>query len=230
VVVELHLPDLPEVPLSLGPVARPPGQRRQPWTGWLRDTLSSYLPLLLMALLALGTWWLVKHTPALAPPVAPVEVRREPDYTMAQFSIDRFDRGGRLRVRVDGAQLRHYPDTDRYEIDEVRIRAFAPNGDVTLAVARRALANGDISELQLTGDASVTHTSPNGQALEMRSEFLHADLVTERVHTHLPARAFSSAEELWADAMDYDHPRRLLELQGRSRVRLAPPAARRGAP
>jgi lipopolysaccharide export system protein LptC len=238
VAVELHLPDLPEVPLSLGPPAPMPEHgrhepRRQPWAWRLRDALSSYLPLLLMTLLALGTWWLVKHTPSAPPLTAPVAVRREPDYTMSQFSIDHFERDGRLRVRVEGAQLRHYPDTDRYEIDDARIRAFAPNGDETLAVARRALANGDISELQLMGDARVTHTVSKGRELEMRSEFLHAFLVTERVQTHLPVHVFDGTDELWGDGLLYDHPNRLLELRGRGRALLAPGAGkadRRNAP
>ena len=67
--VELHLPDLPEVPLSLGPAGPPPAPvaRALPWHLRLRDLLSAYLPLLLMALLALSTWWLVKNTPTLAP-------------------------------------------------------------------------------------------------------------------------------------------------------------------
>ena len=53
--VELHLPDLPEIPLSLGP-PHPPGPRaRVPWHVRVQDVLSAYLPLLLMLLLALGT-------------------------------------------------------------------------------------------------------------------------------------------------------------------------------
>jgi len=51
--VELHLPDLPEVPISLGPAPGAPQRRRKPWHLWLSDLLSTYLPLLLMAALAL---------------------------------------------------------------------------------------------------------------------------------------------------------------------------------
>jgi lipopolysaccharide export system protein LptC len=51
---------------------------------------------------------------------------------------------------------------------------------VTVAVAERALANGDVSEVQLLGGAKVTHQGPQGLPLEIRSEFLHAFLVTER--------------------------------------------------
>ncbi len=225
--VELHLPDLPEVPISLGPVPGSvqgpdaPGRRRQPWHLRLRDLLSTYLPLLLMALLALGTWWLVEHTPTLTAVPAATDVRRDPDYTMSRFAIERFDRSGHLRVRVEGDQLRHFPDTDRFEIDQARIRSLSLDGQVTLAVAQRALANGDVSEVQLLGGARVTSQGPHGQPLELRSEFLHAFLVTERVQTHLPVQVNDGANDLRAGGLDYDHGRRLLELKGRVRAQLA---------
>jgi lipopolysaccharide export system protein LptC len=222
VAVELHLPDLPEVPISLGPTPTPPGRRRQPWHLRVRDALSTYLPLLLMALLALGTWWLVKNTPPAPVAAVNTEVRRDPDYTMTQFAIERFDRNGQLRVRVDGDRLRHFPDTDRYEIDEARIRSVSPDGQVTVAVARRALANGDISEVQLLGGAQVTSQGATGLPVEIRSEFLHAYLVTERVVTHLPVQVTEGSNDLRAGGLAYDHGRRLLELKGRVRAVLAP--------
>ena len=69
---ELHLPDLPEVSVQLGlpalsasaaAVAGQPARAPQAWSYRLLQGLSSYLPLLLMALLAVGTWWLVRNTP-----------------------------------------------------------------------------------------------------------------------------------------------------------------------
>lgn len=226
--VELHLPDLPEVPISLGPAAGARRPRAQPLGLRLRDGLSTYLPLLLMALLALSTWWLVKHTPGL--PAAPTAgpVRQTPDSTMHGFTIERFDRSGRLRVRVDGRQLRHYPDTGRYEIDDARIQAIASDGRQTRALAARAVANSDLSELQLHGGARVSSQDARGRPLEMRSEFLHAFLVTERVQTDQPVVVTAGADELHAAGLAYDHGKGLLELKGRQSVRLAP-VARRGS-
>jgi lipopolysaccharide export system protein LptC len=64
--VELHLPGPARGP-PLGPSARSrpaaAPRRAMPWHLRLREALSSYLPLLLMALLALATWWLVKNSP-----------------------------------------------------------------------------------------------------------------------------------------------------------------------
>jgi lipopolysaccharide export system protein LptC len=224
--VELHLPDLPEVPISLGPPAGVAPRARMPWHLRLRDTLSSYLPLLLMALLALATWWLVKNSPRLAVPAVERPVSSEPDYTMTQFSLERFDASGRLKVRIEGERLRHFPDTDRVEIDQARIQAFTQDGRVTLATAARALGNGDGSELQLMGGAEVTAQDATGQPLVMRGEFLHAFLVTERVRSHLPVLVSQGGTVLQASAMDYDNAVRRLELKGPIRAVLAPRAAR----
>ena len=40
---------------------------------------------------------------------------------------------GSLRVKVQGTQMRHYPDTDTIEVDGVTINAYGPDGRVTTA-------------------------------------------------------------------------------------------------
>ncbi len=222
--VELHLPDLPEVPIGLGPAPGRAPRPRVPWHLRVRDAISSYLPLLLMTLLALFTWWLVKNTPSAARPTEAPPVRSTPDYTMSRFALERFDAVGRLKVRVEGERLRHFPDNDRIEIEAVTIRALAPDGRVTLAHAQRALANGDASEVQLIGGAEVVSQSKDGGApLTMSGEFLHAFLVTERVRSHLPVRVRQGGADLQAGGLAYDHGERKLELLGPIRA-VFPPA------
>lgn len=223
--VELHLPDLPEVPITLGPARDAARRVRQPWHLRLRDTLVAYLPLLLMALLALFTWWLVKNTP-MAPGV-PEEraLRQEPDYTMQGFTLERFDAEGRLKLRLEGREMRHYPHTDRSEVDAVQLRAVAPDGRVTLASARRAIANGDASEVQLVGNAQVSGLDAGGAPFEMKSEFLHAFLVSERVQTHLPVEVTSAGSVFRAGGLRYDHAARRIEMDGPMRG-VFPPGVR----
>jgi len=222
--VELHLPDLPEVPLSLGPPGRPPVERRKtPWIHRLREGMSSYLPLLLMLALALATWWLAKNSPQALVPAPAGPQRTDPDYTMSGFALERFDAAGRMKLRIEGAQMRHYPATDRIEIQDVRVRAIAQDGRVTLAHARQALSNGDGSEVQLMGGAEVSSEDAQGTPMVMRSEFLHAFLVTERVRSHLPVMVLQGRNEIRAAGMDYQHATQRLELKGPTRALLAPP-------
>ena len=220
----LHLPDLEEDTLSLGqlpPRALPP-RVPQPWHQRLRELLATYLPLVLMLLLALGTWWLVKNTPGPdAPPDAPLS-REEPDYTMDNFIVERFDKTGRLKVRMQGERLRHFAGSDIVEVDDARVRSVAADGRVTVAQARRAVANGDGSEVQLIGDARVDSSGPRGEPVQFRGEFLHAFRNTERLRSHLPVTVTSAGSEFRAAGMEYDHLSGKLQLQGKMRAQLLP--------
>lgn len=222
--VELHLPDLPQVPISIGAALPPrPGM---PWAWRLRELLLAYLPLLLMAALALAIWWLVKQSPHTDAPGGRKPVSAEPDYSMTQFAVERFDAQGRLTLRIEGARMRHYPATDRIEVEDAHIRAIGQDGRVMLAHARTALGNGDGSELQLMGGAEVSSSDANGAPMVMRSEFLHAFMVAERVKSYLPVLVQTGQTELRATGLDYDHAAQRLVLAGPIHAELAPHTAR----
>ena len=222
--LELHLPDLTEGSIELGPVPPRglPPRPQLPWHQRLRELLATYLPLLLMLLLALGTWWLVKNTPQADEPREAGAPRQEPDYTMQNFVVERFDKDGRLKVRLQGDQLRHYADRDLIEVDQARVRAVSTEGRVMLARALRAVTNGDGSELQLIGDARIDSTGPHGEPVQFRGEFLHVFVNTQRVRSHLPVVVVRDGSEIRAAGMDYDHLSGQLLLQGKMRALLLP--------
>ena len=186
--------------------------------------LSAYLPLVLMALLALGTWWVVQNTPRPDGPREAALPRHEPDYTMQGFTLQRFGADGRLKVQLQGTQMRHYPDTDTLEIDGVTIRALSPDGGVTRAAARRALSNADASEVQLLGGAQVVREAVgDAQPIEFESEFLHAFLTTERLRSHLPVHLRQGTSDLRVGGIDYDNLTRTAKLSPPVRARFEPP-------
>ena len=198
---------------------------RAPWPWRVLDTASAYLPLLLMAALAMGTWWLVKNTPLLEDGRVNAPLRHEPDYTMNQFMVQRFAAGGAMKVQIEGDVLRHYPDTDTLEIDNPRIRAFGEDGRITNATARQAVANRDGSEVQLSGGAHVVREATDKvAAIEFRGEFLHCFQYTERVRSHLPVVVTQGVTEVRADSMAYDNLAGVLDLKGHVRAVLTPPA------
>jgi lipopolysaccharide export system protein LptC len=214
--------------MALAPPMPQAERLRLPWTSRVIDTVSTYLPVLLMAVLALGTWWLVKNTPVLDDARQLAPPRHEADYTMRQFTVQRFAAAGALRVQIEGDELRHYPDTDTLEIDNPRIRATGSDGRVTVATAKRALSNADGSEVQLSGGARVLREARGDDvALEFRGEFLHAFLATERVRSHLPVIVTQGATQIRADGMSYDNLSRVVEFKGRVRAVLSPSASRK---
>jgi len=208
----------------------PPAVARQAaeahWYARVLQFLSSYLPLLLMGLLALGSWWLVKNTPVSDAARAAAPARHEPDYTMQDFVVQRFDVGGALRVQIEGDTLRHYPDTDTLEIDNARVRFVGQDGRLTVASARHALSNNDGSEVQLSGGANVLReATAQHEAIEFRGEFLHAFVNLERVRSHLPVTVLRGSSEVHAGAMDYDNLTRVLLLKGRIRAVFTAPTS-----
>lgn len=207
--------------------AAAPTQRA--WLWRLQSLLSAYLPLLLMALLAGGTWWLIKNTPLPQGPTEPVPARHVPDYRMQGFELQRYDPEGVLRFRIEGREMRHFPDNDTIEIDGVRLRGLGRDGAITEATALRALGNGDGSELQLIGEVRVQRFEPgaNGQLrrtpqLEIESDFLHAFLNEELMRTHLPVRVRYGSSEIRAQNLEYDHLKGRLSFHGASNARFEP--------
>ena len=83
------------------------------WTRTTADRLAMYLPVILMGVLALGTYWLARNTPVgLGGSTEQRTPTHDPDYFMRGFSVKSFDVDGRLKSEVFGTEARHYPDTD----------------------------------------------------------------------------------------------------------------------
>ena len=105
---------------------------------------------------------------------------------------------------------------------------MAPDGQVTVASARLALANGDGSEVQLRGGANVVREAAGDEPpIEFNGEFLHFFIDTERVRSHLPVVMTQGATEIRADALDYDHLDRVVQLHGNVRAVFAARGQRR---
>ena len=193
---------------------------------WEQVTL--YLPLTLMGLLALATWWLVRNAPQVLLPETPARPTHEADYFMRDFSVKSFDADGRLQSVVRGRLGQHYPDTDTLEIDHVDIRSTNAQGRVTTATARRAISNADGSEVTLLGDAVVERAAPQvaGQrevpVLRLQGQRLQAWAQTERVRSEDPVTLIQGGDMVTADTLDYDNKAGLLRMDGHVRGLVQP--------
>ena len=149
-----------------------------------------------------------------------------PDYTMRGFALSSYGQNGALRSRLEGDVLVHYPDTDTLEVEGVRLRALDERGRVTLGMARRALSNGDGTQVRLSGNARVVREPGPDEApsarVEIRGEFLELFTETERVRSHLPVTVVTERGETRAGNIDYNHNDRSGRLGGRVTGELRP--------
>lgn len=211
---------------------------KTPWRKLLRvwDRMALYLPLLMMGVLALSTYWLVRNTPSFTPAETAKEARHEADYFMRKFTVKTFDEGGRLKTEIFGQEGRHFPDTDILEIDQARLRSLTPDGRITTATGNRAYSNGDGSEVQLTGNALVVREAGRDASgrefprLEFRGEFLHAFLNEERVTSHKPVILIRGLDQFTGDSFAYNNLDQVATLKGRVRGVLVPRAVKAPAP
>ena len=187
------------------------------------ENLSLYLPVLLMALLALGSWWLVRNAPSAPKAAQERPVNHDPDYTMTQFMVKDFDAQGRMQSEIRGDRADHFPDTDTMEIQNVDMRGYAPDGAKTTATAKKGISNSDASEVQLWGNAVVIRQPlPPKSPMQFEGEFLHAWTQEERVKSHLPVVLTQGKDRFTADQLDYDNVSRVVQMQGRVRGVLEP--------
>ena len=193
------------------------------------DRVAVYVPLILMAFMAMATYWLVRNAPVLGEAELEADPRHVPDYFMRDFSVKVFSADGKLKSEMVGIEGRHYPDTDTLELDQPHIRIINPEGRLTTAVAKRGLINSDGSEAQLFEKAVVVReatTNAQGVAIprtELQSEFLHLFANTEEVRSHLPVILVRGAgDRFTGDGMNYDNLDRVMQLNGRVRGTLLP--------
>ena len=224
---ELHLPDLPEVPVALSPLPGGPlddQQRRSRlhWTVGLRESAMGYLPLLLMVMLALGTWLIAKNTAGLLAPSTPGAVKHEADYTLDHFTLQRFGVDGALKVEIQGDHMQHFPDDDIMEVEKIRVVSTGPDGRKMTATAQHGRARGDSSEVWLDGQAQVVSESVDAVPVQMNGEHLHALPKLRRVDSSYMVIVRQGDSEFNADGLDYDDPTQLLTLHGNVHALMQP--------
>lgn len=186
------------------------------------DRLALYLPAILMAVFALGSWWLVRSLPSFFNETVAPSVRHEPDYFLQNFSVKSFDNHGRLMRELSGEHAQHFPDTDTLDIQKVQLRGHSQEGQHVNAVADQALAKGDGTQVTLVGNVHISQpasTSANGlrAATEMRSQEIKAFVKEERLVSDVPVEVRRGQDLFTAEKMQMNSKTGEYELSGKVR-------------
>jgi lipopolysaccharide export system protein LptC len=189
----------------------------------LLDALSLYLPLIVVAMLASGSWWLVRSIPALTSPEANRPVRQEPDYRLSDFSVKAFNATGQMTREITGKKAQHFPATENLQIEEIRIFAQNDNGSRMSAQALQGVASDDGTQVTLVGQAqTIQHAQENRPQIELRGERLVALPDEDRVLSDDPVHITRGRDVFTANTMNFNSNTGEYVLQGRVRGTLMP--------
>lgn len=207
-------------PLALPPLAaRAPDPGHGvclPWSMRCREAFGHYLPVLLMAILAGASWWLVRHTPEAQGPQAEKVLRHEPDYEMHGFSVQHYTEAGPARGVLSGQRLRHYPDTEELLIDAVQLRWEDEQGHLMHAQAASAVASDDARQVRLQGNAIVRREAVPGvsRPMEFTGERIDFDADAATARSDQPVLLREGDATLRASGLYYSHRDATVELTG----------------
>ena len=187
------------------------------------DRLTIYLPLFLFAILALGSWWLVRSVPELIPPGLDPQLRQDPDFRLDQFTVKSFDASGRLTREISGQSATHFPATQSLHIEGVRILAENEVGTRLTAQAKKGISREAEQQVTLSGEATaVRQADKQGPRVELRGETLTAWLQEERLVSDQPVRITRGSDVFSAQTMNFDVRSGQYELHGQVRAVLPP--------
>lgn len=206
-------------------------RERQPLLWRLQRWISNWLPLALMAVLALATTWLVKQTPMPDGAGGRVVDSAKPDYEMRRFELQRFGADGATRALLTGEVMRHYPSGDRLEMEGLRLRAQAQDGSWLMADAARASGPMDGSLLQLSGGVTVRRyapgVEPDGVApplMQLRTAEMRVEAQGQRLSSRSATEVITPRSQMQMAGFRYDHGKNLLQFNGPSQISVPPRA------
>lgn len=120
----------------------------------LMSSALKFLPIFLMGLLTLGTYWLVQiNTPDIE---ITKNKRHVPDYIMDGIVVTTLGPQGNALYRVVGQKLIHYEDDASSEIYQPIARRFHATKPPITVRSDKGLLNGDMTILDMVGNANLT--------------------------------------------------------------------------
>ncbi|NLY28986.1 MAG: LPS export ABC transporter periplasmic protein LptC [Alcaligenaceae bacterium] len=193
----------------------------------MRERVPGLVAIALLASLVAGTWWAADYAQRAIPLDPPRRVTHEPDAWASNFVMVRTDPAGIAINRLEGDYLRHYPDDDSYEIDQIRAIGQQPGAPLTIGTARTAIMDQDGDRITMNGNAHLhRQAGPDTNPLDVTSEQLVVLPDEDIVYTDLPARVVNNKSVMNGTGMRYDNKTRQLQVFSSTDVKISGEDAR----
>src|SRR5437868_8417268 len=113
------------------------------------------MPLLLMALVAGSTFWLVQVNSPREENAGRQAKKHEPDYYMIRFSATDLAEDGSTKIRFTGDKMIHFEDDQTYEVTRPAMRAYQVQRPPVTGHADLGRMNAEATVIDLFGNAHI---------------------------------------------------------------------------
>lgn len=188
----------------------------------MRDRIPSLVAVILLTLLVAGTWWAADYTLRSIITDPPRRITHERDSWSDSFVMIRTDPGGVATNRLEGVSMEHYPDTDSYEITNVRAVGQQPGNPITIGTSDKAVLDQNGDRIVMTGHAHLRRLpDAEHKPLDVRSEVLILKPNEDLVYTDQPALVVNDHSTMRGTGMRYDNHTRQLTVHSASDVKIS---------
>ncbi|KMY86828.1 putative transmembrane protein [Candidatus Paraburkholderia calva] len=184
--------------------------------------LASLAPLVAMAALAGGTYWLLQSSLPSSKETTEQPKRHTADYFAENFSVSELDITGTTQYRLTAKSMVHYEDDENSDLTQPAMRMFQPQKPTVTATSERGTVNADVSVVDLYDNARILQAAGYGDP-QMQADSQHFRVLVndDVIETEKPVRLQRGPSVTTANGMNYNNVTREMKLYGNVRSAIA---------
>lgn len=183
----------------------------------MKDKLTAWFPLLLLAMLAALTFWLDL---AVQPQAGARNgsVRHDPDYIIDSVSAIRMAPDGNIKHTLTAEKMTHYPDDDSTHLQMPKFVSMASPKAPTTITSREALVSKDGDNVYFTDNVRVTRGAyADKSELVMETSYLHVIPDQNIAKTDRPVTITDANTIVKSIGLELNNETRILKLESQVR-------------
>jgi lipopolysaccharide export system protein LptC len=188
------------------------------------------IPLIIMGLLTLTSFWFLKKN-IVEEQIQPPRVKdHTPDYIFTNARLTVLNPDGTTKYRLLGKEFKHYEDDASIDITQPRLRLFDPKNPPLTLTANNAHVTGDLDIVELFTNADISRPAQFNSSgrvinplLHLQSNYLKFFINDDKMETHLPIRIQRGESIMTASqGATYDNVNQAVSMFGNVEGTIAP--------
>lgn len=185
---------------------------KDPYTQRLLSRLATWFPVLLLATLAMLTYWLDAQVQGNGR--GDGTGAKDPDYFLEDFSATSFGKDGSMIQQLAAKKLIHYPDGQPTQVVAPQLTDTQPGKPPLRVRAEKGEVSGDNEHVYLSGNVVAERDAAAGQGkVTLASDYLHVQPSLERADTNRRVTITDAMGTHVGGAMEADNKARTLKLR-----------------